>query len=45
MLSAFQLEYDVNRGHVTYGLYDVEVYTLYAHFVESCFSQVDVGFC
>ena len=35
MLSAFTVEYDVTCGFVIYGLYYVEVGSLYTHFLES----------
>ena len=34
ILLSFTTEYDVNYGFVTYGLYSVEVGSLYDHFLE-----------
>ena len=34
-LSAFTIEYDINCGFFRYGLYCIDVCTLYTHFLES----------
>ena len=43
MLSAFHSEYDVSSGLTIYGLYYVEVCSLYAHFVENFFHKLKLN--
>ena len=38
-LSVFTILYDVSCGLVIYGLYYVEVHSLYTHFVESFYHE------
>ena len=44
MLSAFTIEYDVSYGVIIYGLYYVEVYSLYVHFLESFYHKWMLNF-
>ena len=44
MLSAFTIEYDVSCKFVIYGLYYVEVYSLYVHFLEGFYHKCVLNF-
>ena len=41
----FTIDNDVSSGFVIYGLYYVEVGSLYAHFLKGFLSEMGVGFC
>ena len=44
MLSAFTIEYDVSCKFVIYSLYYIEVYSLYAHFLDGFYHKCVLNF-